>query len=76
MLTTVFPYEPNWKVESADRTAALFAATGGKVVAEPRDIPIGRVAVVEDPFGNVLVVLDSTRGTYHTDAEGNIVGIR
>ena len=31
------------------------------VVEEPRDIPVGTVVVVEDPFGNRLVLLDLSR---------------
>jgi hypothetical protein len=48
---------------------------GGKVLTEPTDIPIGRLAVVEDPFGNRLVVLNSTKGTYKTDQSGAVVGV-
>jgi catechol 2,3-dioxygenase-like lactoylglutathione lyase family enzyme len=75
VLATALDYEPNWKVQSAREAAAVFAASGGRVVAGPRDIPIGRLVVVEDPFGNVLVLLDSTTGTYQTDAEGNVTGV-
>ena len=75
VLTTDLNYEPNWKVRSAQEAAAMFAASGGRIVVGPHDIPIGRLAVVEDPFGNVLVLLDSTTGTYRTDAEGNVTGI-
>jgi hypothetical protein len=53
----------------------IFRDNGGKVVAGPTDIPIGRLAVVEDPFGNRLVVLDSTKGTYETDQSGNVTGV-
>jgi hypothetical protein len=35
----------------------VFVANGGRIVAGPHDIPIGQVVVVEDPFGNVLVLL-------------------
>jgi predicted enzyme related to lactoylglutathione lyase len=47
----------------------------GQVLVEPMDIPIGRLAVVEDPFGNRLVVLDSSKGTYDTDEAGSVVGV-
>jgi predicted enzyme related to lactoylglutathione lyase len=75
VLTTQQPYEPDWKVASADAIAEVFRARGGKVLMEPIDIPIGRLAVVEDPFGNRLVVLDSTKGTYRTDQTGFVVGV-
>src|ERR1019366_4034839 len=50
-------YEPDWLVTSADEAAAAVRAAGGRVVTEPFDIPVGRVAVVADPFGNILVLL-------------------
>ncbi len=62
------------KVESADAAARRFEAEGGRVVAPPFDIEIGRAAVVEDPWGNRLVLLDFTKGLLVTDAEGNVVG--
>ena len=49
-------------------------AHSGRIVAGPHDIPIGQV-VVQDPFGNVLVLLDSTTGTYRTDDEGHVTGV-
>jgi hypothetical protein len=39
------------------------------------DTPIGRLAIVEDPFGNRLVLLDSTKGTYDTDESGAVIGV-
>ena len=45
-------------VEDADATAALAAAEGGQVVAEPFDIPsVGRSAVLTDPQGAMFSVL-------------------
>jgi predicted enzyme related to lactoylglutathione lyase len=75
VLTTRQDYEPDWKVASADAAAEAFAANGGRVLAEPMDIPIGRLAIVEDPFGNRLVLLDSTKGTYDTDESGAVTGV-
>jgi predicted enzyme related to lactoylglutathione lyase len=75
VLTTRHGYEPDWKVASADAAAEVFRAHGGAVTRRPIDIPIGRLAVVEDPFGNRLVILDSTKGTYKTDETGNVTGV-
>ncbi len=75
VLTTRLGYEPDWKVASADAAASIFRAHGGAIRHGPIDIPIGRLAAVEDPFGNRLVVLDSTKGTYRTDAAGNVTGV-
>ena len=67
--------EVDWLVESADRAAEDFARAGGTVVEPPFDIPVGRCAVVRDPWGNRLVLLDLSRGTYRTDPQGNIIGL-
>ncbi len=66
--------EPNLKVDSADEASERFAAAGGSVVVPPFDIQIGRCAVVEDPFGNRLVLLDASKGRLVTDEDGNVTG--
>jgi catechol 2,3-dioxygenase-like lactoylglutathione lyase family enzyme len=76
MLFTKGPDEEvDWKVESADRAAEDFVRAGGALVVPPFDIPVGRAAVVRDPWGNKLVLLDLSKGTYQTDADGNIIGL-
>lgn len=64
VLTTQLGYAPNWLVSSADEAAAAIRDAGGRVISEPFDIPVGRVTVVADPFDNVLVLLDLSKGTY------------
>jgi predicted enzyme related to lactoylglutathione lyase len=75
VLTTRQDYEPNWLVASADSAAEAIAAAGGRMVVEPCDIPVGRLAVVADPFGNVLVLVDLSKGRYVTDESGQVTGI-
>jgi len=75
VLSTRERYEPDWLVASADEAAAAVAAAGGRVVTEPFDIPVGRVAVVADPFGNTLVLLDLSKGRYVTDATGDVTAV-
>lgn len=75
LLTTEQDYEPNWLVDSVDDSAELFRSNGGTVAVEPFDIPVGRVAVVLDPFGNSLVLIDLSKGTYVTDATGAVTGV-
>jgi predicted enzyme related to lactoylglutathione lyase len=76
VLTTRQRYEPNWLVDSADEAAAAMCAAGGRMLVEPCDIPVGRLAVVADPFGNELVLLDLSRGRYTTDPAGNVTGVQ
>lgn len=61
-------------VDSADEAARFIEAAGGKVIVPPFDMQIGRCVVVEDPWGNPLVLLDASKGLLATDAEGNIIG--
>ena len=75
VLSTRERYEPDWLVASADEAAAAVQAAGGRVVTGPFDIPVGRAAVVADPFGNVLVLLDLSKGHYVTDTTGNVTGV-
>ncbi|TYB65252.1 VOC family protein [Nonomuraea sp. PA05] len=75
VLTTGPDLAPAWLVTSADEAAAEVVAAGGRMVAEAADIPVGRVAVVADPFGNVLVLLDLSKGRYTTDASGSVTGV-
>ncbi|HZO65759.1 MAG TPA: VOC family protein [Kribbellaceae bacterium] len=75
MLATRQRYEPKWLVDSVDDATARMIEAGGQVVAAPFDIPVGRVAVVADPFGNELVLVDLAKGRYRTDADGSVIGV-
>jgi predicted enzyme related to lactoylglutathione lyase len=75
VLTTQLDYAPNWLVTSADDAAAAVQAAGGRVVTAPFDIPVGRIAVVADPFGNLLVLIDLSKGRYTTDERGAVTGV-
>jgi len=75
VLTTRQRFEPNWLVESADDAAAAVQLAGGRILLGPLDIPVGRLAVVADPFENVLVLLDLSVGTYSTAADGTVTGV-
>jgi len=61
-------------VDSADAAARFIEQAGGTVIVPPFDIQIGRCVVVEDPWGNPLVLLDTRKGLLTTDAEGNVIG--
>jgi lactoylglutathione lyase len=66
--------EIDLKVASADAATARFVEAGGTVLVPPFDIQIGRCVVVADPWGNPLVLLDTSRGLLITDGAGNIIG--
>ena len=66
--------ETNLTVASADAAAAAIEAAGGRVLLPPFDIQIGRCTVVEDPWGNRLVLLDTSKGRLVTDERGKVVG--
>jgi hypothetical protein len=44
-------------------------------MTESVDIPVGRVAVVADPFGNILVLIDLPKGHYVADVAGNVTAV-
>lgn len=66
--------EIDFEVDSADKAAKRFVEAGGEMVVPPFDIQIGRCAVVRDPWGNPLVLLDSSKGLLETDEEGHVTG--
>jgi lactoylglutathione lyase len=66
--------ETDLMVESVDVAIERFVAAGGRVLAWPFDIQIGKCAVVADPFGNVLVMLDASKGLLRVDDEGRVIG--
>jgi predicted enzyme related to lactoylglutathione lyase len=67
--------EVDFLVDEIDQAVAELTRAGGTVLVEPFDIPVGRVAVVVDPFGNPLTILDLSKGRYVTDADGNVTGV-
>lgn len=75
VLATRQRYEPNWLVDDADEASVRIVEAGGRIVSEPFDIPVGRIAVVADPFGNELVLVDLSKGRYRPDADGAVTGI-
>jgi catechol 2,3-dioxygenase-like lactoylglutathione lyase family enzyme len=75
VLASRMDYAPCWLVSSAAHAAAAFRAAGGRVVTGPFDIPVGRAAVVADPFGNLLVLVDLSRGRYTTGEDGSVTGV-
>jgi predicted enzyme related to lactoylglutathione lyase len=67
--------ETDLLVESVDEAVAAVVAAGGSVRVRAMDIPVGRVAVVADPFGNALTIVDLSKGRYRTDGDGKVTGV-
>ncbi len=60
-------------VKSVDEDVKKFERNGGKIVVRPFDIPIGRCAVVQDPWNNEFVILDLSKGALKTDSARNVI---
>lgn len=67
------PMETDLTVESVPEAVERFTAAGGKVRYGPFEIQIGRAAVVEDPWGNVLVILDISKGLFQVDEHKRVI---
>ncbi|MGE5464912.1 MAG: VOC family protein [Syntrophothermus sp.] len=66
--------ETDLLVDSAEEAALFIERAGGKIIVPPFEIQIGRCAVVEDPWGNTLVLWDASKGMLKTDTDGNVIG--
>lgn len=71
MSTTLDP-ETNILVESVEHAVGIFEQAGGKIVGIIEEIPVGKLAVVADPFGNQLTLVDFSKGFYALDVLGNV----
>ncbi len=60
-------------VDSVEGAVQDFENAGGRILEAPFDIPVGGCAVVEDPWENVLVVLDTSKGLLKADTKGNVL---
>lgn len=75
VLSTELEPETDLLVDSVSRAVELIVEAGGSVLLEPEPIDVGMVAVVTDPFGNRLTLVDLSTGRYETDDEGNVTGV-
>ena len=67
--------EVDFLVASAEDAVRRVESLGGTVLSGPEDIPVGRVAKMMDPFGNELVLLDLSKGTFQTGPDGTVTGV-
>jgi len=67
------PMETDLAVDSVPDAIARFTSAGGKVLRGPFEIQIGRCAIVADPWDNVLVILDASKGTLRVDESRRVI---
>jgi predicted enzyme related to lactoylglutathione lyase len=65
--------ETDLLVESVDSALVTLVDAGAEVMVPAFNIQVGRCAVVLDPWGNRLVILDLSKGVLLTDSEGKVV---
>lgn len=75
VMSTRLGPETDFLVGSIEHVVQLFDDARGRVIVPPEDIPVGKMAVVEDPFGNALTLIELSKGLYQTDASGNVTGV-
>ncbi|HEY4942112.1 MAG TPA: VOC family protein [Rhizomicrobium sp.] len=68
--------ETDLLVDDVREAYARLLAAGATGLQAPFEIAIGLCAVVKDPFGNVLTILDQSKGQLHTDAAKNVIGLK
>lgn len=66
--------ETDITVEDTKQAFIKLINAGAKSIVPPFEIQIGFCAVVEDPWGNVLTILDTSKGLLKTDTNKNVVG--
>jgi predicted enzyme related to lactoylglutathione lyase len=67
------PLETDLVVDSVPEALARFISAGGRVLKGPFEIQIGLCAVVADPWDNVLVILDASKGTLRVDEKKRVI---
>ncbi|HEX2915464.1 MAG TPA: VOC family protein [Chloroflexia bacterium] len=56
------PVEVHYLVDDVVAAVEEYAASGCEMLVAPFDITIGKCAVIKDPFGTRLCILDMTKG--------------
>lgn len=62
------------KVAAVKDAVKKIKEAGGKVIVPAYEIEVGLYAVVEDPWENRYVIMDTTKGLFVTGADGNVTG--
>lgn len=75
VLSTKLDPETDLLVESVVGAVQEIEKAGGKIIVPVEDITVGKMAVIQDPFGNNLTLIDLSKGLYQTDSHGNVMGV-
>lgn len=59
--------EVHYLVDDVISAVQVLATKGCRILVEPFDIVIGKCAVIQDPFGTRLCLLDMTKGPRQTE---------
>ncbi len=76
MHTESMPLEVDFKVNSVSEAIKRIEEAGGKILTGPFDIAIGKCAVIQDPWKNEFVVLDTSKGTFVVDEKNDVIGLK
>ena len=68
--------EIDFQVKDVEEAIQEFVKAGGQLVKGPIDIPIGKCVVVKDPWENQYVILDASKGTFETNEEKQVIGLK
>jgi predicted enzyme related to lactoylglutathione lyase len=60
--------EVHYLVDDVVQAIEHFQQNGCRILVEPFDIPIGQCAVIRDPFGTTLCILDMSKGPRQAEA--------
>jgi len=66
--------ETDLLVESVESSVKYLADAGSTVIVQPFDIQVGKCAVVADPWGNHLTLLDLSKGVLVTNSKNIVIG--
>jgi predicted enzyme related to lactoylglutathione lyase len=69
-------FDPGTDLSVTDVRTAIDAGVeaGGRVLVPAFEIQIGRCAIVRDPWGNALTIVDASKGLLRTDEQGRVTG--
>jgi predicted enzyme related to lactoylglutathione lyase len=68
--------EVDIRVESVEESIIKIAEAGGNILYGSFDIPIGKCAVIRDKWNNQYAILDTSKGRYLTDSNGNVLDVK